>query len=156
MDFLFFRKVWCDVLIWFKRWLDIDPDRINARGACTGVMGEMLCTFNESRTMVASCNNLQARPEQISFCYDYNHPYNLDLTYNDPNIMKHVHNFMNCWSRPGLRSVSRIESHVYPGEVVNKINFAHKFRLEIGKTEPTFLSQSAMITTLDTPYRFET
>ena len=143
-------------MIWFKRWLDIDPDRINERGECTGVMGEMLCTFNESRTMGTSCNHSRARPDQIAFCYDYNHTYNINNTYNDPNIMKHVHNFMNCWSRPELRSVSRIASHVYPGNVVNKINFAHKFRLEISKPEPTFLSQSAMITTLNAPYRFDT
>ena len=150
------RKVWCDVLIWFKRWLDIDPARINERGECTGVMGEMLCTFNESGIMVTSCNNSQARPDQISSCYDYNHTYDINDAYNDPNIMKHVHNFTNCWSRPALRSVSMIPHHVYPGKAINKINFAHKFRLEIGKPEPTFLSKSAMITTLNTPYRFET
>jgi hypothetical protein len=142
-------------LVWYIRWLDIDPSRINTPGQVTGVRGEMLCTFDESGTLVTSCDNEKVKPDQKSFCYDYNHRYNINNTYNDPNIMNHVHNFMSSWSRPALRSVSQISHHVYPGEVVNKINFAHSFRLELTATQPRCTSLSKMITTLDTPYRFK-
>lgn len=149
------RKVWCDVLIWYKRWIDFDPDRANEAGACTGVRGEMLCTFSESGSFITSCNNEFAQPDQIATCNDYNHTNMLEKCYNDPNIMKRVHNFMNSWSRPSLRTLPIQKHHVYPGNVVNKINFAHSFRLELTATQPRCTSLSKMITTLDKPYRFK-
>lgn len=142
-------------MIWYKRWLDIDPDRINELGVCTGVKGEMLCTFSESGRLVTSCNNDSVRPDQKSVCESKSHTYDLSLCYNDVVILKRVHNFMSSWSRPGLRSVTKISNHVYPGKVVNKINFGHSFRLELTATQPRCTSLGKMITTLDTPYRFK-
>lgn len=142
-------------MIWYKRWIDFDPDRANEAGACTGVRGEMLCTFSESGRLITSCNINTARPDQKSSCDTYNHLHNLNLCYNDGVIIRHVHNFMNSWSRPSLRTLPIQKHHVYPGNVVNKINFAHSFRLELTATQPRCTSLSKMITTLETPYRFK-
>lgn len=149
------RKVWCDVLIWYYRRLGIDTGRIAESGAMTGVKGEMLCTYNESGTFITSCNNEFAKPDQIAICEDFNHTNMLEKCYNDPNIMNRVHNFMSSWSRPSLRTLPIQQHHVYPGNVVNKINFAHSYRLELIEPHPRCTSLSKMITTLDTPYRFK-
>ena len=148
------RKVWCDVLIWYKRWIDFDPDRAHEVGDCTGVRGEMLCTFSESGRLITSCNIYEARPDQKSTCEATYHPHNLNLCYNDGVIMKRVHDFMNSWSRPSLRTLPAKKHHVYPGAVLNKINFAHSFKLELTAQHPVCTSLSKMITTLDNTYKF--
>ena len=148
------RKVWCDVLIWYFRRLDIDPGRITTPGAMTGVRGEMLCTFNESGTLVTSCDNRYSKPDQTSVCEIINHTTDLKKWYNDTNAMNRVHNFMISWSRPSLRTLPTTKHHVYPGEGLNKINFAHSFKLELSAEHPVCTSLSKMITTLDDTYKF--
>ena len=120
----------------------------------TGVNGEMLCTFNESGTYVTSCNNSRSKPDQISACETFNHTHYLDKSYNDTNVMNRVHNFMISWSRPSLRTLPTTNNHVYPGAVLNKINFAHSFKLELSAAHPVCTSLSKMITTLDNTYKF--
>ena len=141
-------------MIWYFRRLDIDTNRIHVAGAMTGVIGEMLCTFNESGTFITSCNNLNSKPDQTAACETHNHTYYLEKSYNDKNVMNRVHNFMLSCTRPSLRTLPTTNHHVYPGAVLNKINFAHSFKLELTAQHPVCTSLSKMITTLDNTYKF--